>query len=119
MGEGGASERTCAKEVEARVRGGVMRDEMRLRKRTEELEVNSSAAAGGQTKRVAAKWSTGMGMRLWWWIANAKGGDASGPMSVGAGVAALNPPTRAEATQPRSDDTRQTREARTGSARTH
>ena len=39
-------------------------------------------AGGGE---VDTKWSTRVGMRLRWWIENAKGGDASGPMSEGAG----------------------------------
>ena len=68
------------------------RDEVRKRKRTE-ARAASGDATKGAARQVATKWSTRVGVRLRWWIEDARGSDAGGPMSESAGVAARQPLT--------------------------
>ena len=65
------------------------REEVRKRRRTRGKGGGTGHSGERRAKQVVAKWSTRVGMRLYvrWWIENAKGGDASGPMCGGGGGA--------------------------------
>ena len=88
VGAGGSNERAGERPVATGVH-----TRARLGAKTEELGDGTGGTLGGtwhggerQGRQVAAQWSTRVGIRLRWWIEKAKGGDASGPMSVGTGA---------------------------------
>ena len=73
VGEGSDHERACEETVATRIRYARVKEEMRRRRREEARGAGGRGTVTRREKQVAAKWSTRVGMRLWWWIEKAKG----------------------------------------------